>query len=64
MNSKSKNNNERRPSIKTTKHDNSADENSTPANLAEAIRARFAPLGGIELELPPREPMREPPNFE
>ena len=30
-------------------------------NLAEAIRARFAPLGGVELELPPRGPMREPP---
>lgn len=34
-----------------------------PANLASAIRARFAPLGGVELELPPREPMREPPRF-
>lgn len=33
-------------------------------NLAEAIRARFAPLGGVELELPPREPMREPPKFD
>lgn len=31
-----------------------------PANLAEAIRRRFAPLGGIELELPPREPIRDP----
>ena len=34
------------------------------ANLASAIRARFAPLGGVELELPPREPAREPPRFE
>jgi plasmid stability protein len=33
-------------------------------NLAEAIRARFQPLGGVELELPPREAMREPPRFE
>ncbi len=33
-------------------------------NLASAIRARFAPFGGVELELPPREPMREPPNFD
>ena len=33
-------------------------------NLASAIRARFAPLGGVELELPPREPAREPPRFE
>jgi plasmid stability protein len=34
---------------------------SPPGNLAEAIRARFEPLGGVELALPPREPMREPP---
>jgi len=33
----------------------------TPRNLAEAIRRRFEPLGGVELQLPPREPMREPP---
>ena len=33
-------------------------------NLAERIRARFAPLGGVELELPPREKMRDPPHFE
>jgi plasmid stability protein len=32
-------------------------------NLAEAIRKRFAPFGGVELELPEREPMREPPDF-
>ena len=35
-----------------------------PTNLAQAIRARFAPLGGVELEIPPRQPMREPPRFE
>ena len=28
-------------------------------NLARSIRARFAPLGGVELELPPRGPGRE-----
>jgi len=32
-------------------------------NLAEAIRARFEPLGGVDLDLPPRTPMREPPDF-
>lgn len=32
-----------------------------PKNLAESIRGRFQPLGGIELALPAREPMREPP---
>jgi antitoxin FitA len=30
-------------------------------NLYERIQARFAPLGGVDLELPPREPAREPP---
>ena len=30
-------------------------------NLANAIRSHFAPLGGIEIDLPVREPMREPP---
>jgi antitoxin FitA len=34
-----------------------------PPNLAEAIRSIFEPLGGVELEIPPREPMREPPDF-
>lgn len=33
-------------------------------NLAAAIRARFAPLGGVELEIPPRSPMRKPPRFD
>ena len=33
-------------------------------NLAQAIRERFAPFGGVELEIPPREPMRDPPTFE
>ena len=34
---------------------------SKPRNLAAAIRKRFEPVGGIELEIPPREPVREPP---
>lgn len=34
-----------------------------PRNLAAAIRARVAPLGGVELDIPPREAMREPPRF-
>ncbi len=40
------------------------ERDDSPRNLAAAIRARFAPLGGVELELPPREPMREPPKFD
>lgn len=30
------------------------------ADLVKAIRARFAPLGGVELEPYPREPMADP----
>ena len=37
---------------------------SPSLNLAEAIRSRFEPLGGVELEIPPREMGREPPDFE
>ncbi len=40
-----------------------AAEGRQPANLADAIRRRFAPLGGVDLELPPREAMRAPPRF-
>ena len=32
-------------------------------NLASFIRECFAPFGGVELELPPRKPMRDPPDF-
>ena len=35
-----------------------------PRNLYETIRARLADSGGFELELPPREPMRDPPTFD
>ena len=34
---------------------------ATPRNLADAIGRRFRPLGGVELRLPVRELMREPP---
>ena len=33
-------------------------------HLYDRIRARFTPLGGVDLELPPREPVREPPRFD
>jgi plasmid stability protein len=39
-------------------------EPPVPTNLASAIRARFAPLGGLELPELPREPIREPPVFD
>ncbi|NUB43845.1 plasmid stabilization protein [Fertoebacter nigrum] len=37
---------------------------SVPRNLGEAIHARFAALGGVELDLPARTPMRASPDFE
>jgi antitoxin FitA len=33
-------------------------------NLVDLIRGRFSVFGGIELDLPPRDPLRCPPNFE
>ena len=33
---------------------------ASPEDLAGAIRTRFKPFGGVDLEIPPRQPMREP----
>lgn len=33
-------------------------------NLVDAIRELFAPLGGVDLDTPPRELVREPPSFD
>ena len=38
--------------------------NEAEPNLAKAIRRRFAPLGGVDLELPPDEFVGPPPSFE
>ena len=38
-------------------------ERPGPSNLAESIRRRFAPLGGVDLPDQPRELMRQPPRF-
>ena len=35
-----------------------------PRDLAAAVRRRVAPLGGVDLDVPEREPMREPIRFE
>ena len=32
--------------------------------LGTAIHELFKPFGGVDLELPPRGPMREPPSFD
>lgn len=36
----------------------------SPRNLASIIRSHFGPTNGVDLELPPREPAREPPSWE
>lgn len=38
-------------------------EEASPKKLGTAIHELFKPFGGVELELPPREPMRDPPEF-
>ena len=40
-----------------------ADDAAGSSDLAQAIRRRFEPLGGVELLLPAREPMRDPPKL-
>jgi plasmid stability protein len=38
-----------------------AEGTSSPVKLGTTIHHRFEALTGVDLELPPREPMREPP---
>ena len=61
--------------IRAAEHDRSMEEEvrvilreavsgkAIPQDLAKFTRECFSPLGGIELELPPRGPMREPPEL-
>jgi plasmid stability protein len=62
--------------VRAARHDRSMEEEvrvilrnavaggeETSTSLASAITARFEPLGGVELELPPRAPMRKPPKL-
>lgn len=37
---------------------------ASPQGLGTAIHGLFKRIGGVELELPEREPMREPPTFD
>ena len=37
---------------------------SVEGNLADAIRALVDPVGGVELDMPPRRSVDEPPAFE
>jgi plasmid stability protein len=45
-------------------HDALIGDRSRDQNLYARIHARFAALGGVDLELPAREPGREPPRFD
>lgn len=40
-----------------------AQQPESQENLYDAMRKRLAPLGGVELSLPPRGPAREPPDL-
>ncbi len=46
-----------------TPHDASDEDAALSERLGTALYELFKPLGGIELELPPREPMRQLPRF-
>ena len=37
---------------------------AAPADLGESIHRRFAALGGVELDLPPREAMPDAPRLD
>jgi plasmid stability protein len=39
-------------------------ETARPRNLFEAIRARIEHLGGVDLDIPPREPLPAPVEFD
>ena len=41
----------------------SAEPNQNRRNLADRIRSRIEKVGGVELDLPGREPIREPVDF-
>jgi len=42
----------------------SSDHEIPSQNLGTAIHEIFKPFGGVELEIPPRDPAREPPRFD
>lgn len=39
------------------------DQEDSERGLGSKFHELFKPFGGVELEIPPREPMREPPCF-
>jgi antitoxin FitA len=40
-----------------------AETSRLPTNLYDAIRRRIEPLGGVNLDIPRRRSVREPPRF-
>ena len=41
-----------------------AEQEQDTRNLADIARSHFGPDNGVDLELPPREPGREPPSLD
>ena len=39
------------------------EEEASEKGLGTKLHELFKPFGGVELDIPPREPMREPPGF-
>ncbi len=39
------------------------EEEASEKGLGTKLHELFEPLGGVQLEIPPREPMRDPPRF-
>jgi hypothetical protein len=39
-------------------------ESTPPTSLVDAIRKRFSKVGPVNLAIPPREPLRKPPDFD
>lgn len=41
-----------------------ARDTAPPGNLAKAIAKRFRPMGGVDLDAPAREEIRDPPDLD
>jgi len=41
-----------------------AETSQEPTNLYDLIRQHIAPAGGVDLEIPERGPLRDPPRFD
>lgn len=51
--------------VHTILSDAFSDERTTaPRDIAKFAQECFGPLGGVELEVPARAPMRDPPDFD